>query len=1192
MGRDLLAQDYILKQITASLIYPEEKIGKKFWDKVYKKSISIYGQREIPINTFNKVWIIPDKAIIYENKDTAFIIESHLKVMMESDYLALNKSIDTHKITEKELNADDVHQLSDVSTSIMRNIILPIIEEEVNNGENFALLRQIYQSLILAAWFNHNLKESLLGQVYVDQNKILGIDVKDKTIKDKIYQQYLEAFKKGVFHYIKEDYDPSSQIMIPRKYFSGGATLQAKKLITDGDDRKVGERGITVEDYSMLVEGTTVGQLHKASSFLLGTHDNLSEQKITPEGLVSYLAELKTQGEDIRLIFIMKAVMATILNRPDLLKKGQNIDPHKFVDALERLDEYSTTEAKCIITKSGLEEDYNPIIKELAAFIGDASAKTPSSAINPLEMQNRKEFLEGALRRYEQGDIPKIINFGDKHGVAYDLERILHAAYQSAEEGRQLKIIGHGDVWDRGHQNFRNFEILKELKRLAEENSNISVHFLLGNHDVWIPQSILLNDSQAQRNWLPQEGQKVVDEFQDHKVNIKELALFVLENFELMHIDELGFLHVHAGIPMDKDGNPLMTRNQIEALNNEFEGFKKNLKKNSSLLDEDQAKQKLAIFLERASPLFWTREEEWVSHLIESTPEDQIEIDEGNKTKVLKKIGALLKEKAIKEKKVLNKNQLDKKVQDNWAKFLIKYQVLFRELGIVFKIIDHPLEINTKKLNNFLDQLGIAGVFFGHIHRPKVWNIANKIICIDVEEGDPGHLNVTATEGFTFDGMMRSVNDNLVKSNVIISNLKKQIARFDAQLTKESTPTPATAPEEDRVPIKTSSPAQTISKEIQHKEIKIPKEKMEQSFQKVDIRWSDGTFGLVARTSTKPSGALIVSNIKIDKQKISGIYSKDLQASPYRVDESLFIDEGETLKIGRNTQLQKYVFVVNGKTFLVEKNNQHQYILVKSKNPIKEEHFLLSRVIENRPSSMSVKTQKGERSSTTVEFFSSLDNKKIALKTLKGLFHRLSVKYITPSSVRQNLGFSGNTVDYQIIQAQQSLNNGNPQAAVEAMGQVIRLLKEVDFEAIDKSNFPLADMINEMEIALKVLEELKTKGLTDKNMDIFYEKLKVGENGLALKQTLGYKEKVGGVNLNPNLLNFITEGNGIDFEVPATPINIENINIDGYIPIIFRIIPIINLPLFLLGSDHSSNDASNLSSVKNLEAHSNRISSR
>ena len=36
MGRDLLAEDYMLKQITASLIYPEDAIGKKFWKRIYE----------------------------------------------------------------------------------------------------------------------------------------------------------------------------------------------------------------------------------------------------------------------------------------------------------------------------------------------------------------------------------------------------------------------------------------------------------------------------------------------------------------------------------------------------------------------------------------------------------------------------------------------------------------------------------------------------------------------------------------------------------------------------------------------------------------------------------------------------------------------------------------------------------------------------------------------------------------------------------------------------------------------------------------------------------------------------------------------------------------------------------------------------------------------------------------------------
>ena len=45
-----------------------------------------------------------------------------------------------------------------------------------------------------------------------------------------IYQRYLKAFKKGVYNYIKEEPDPMTQEMIPRKYFSGGEVFMAKYL--------------------------------------------------------------------------------------------------------------------------------------------------------------------------------------------------------------------------------------------------------------------------------------------------------------------------------------------------------------------------------------------------------------------------------------------------------------------------------------------------------------------------------------------------------------------------------------------------------------------------------------------------------------------------------------------------------------------------------------------------------------------------------------------------------------------------------------------------------------------------------------------------------------------------------------------------------------------------------------------------
>ena len=94
LGRDMLAQDYILKQLTASLMYPEEELGKKFWDKVYKRAEEEFGTSEIPVNTFNKVWILPETATVYEHEQTVYIVDSRFKVMLDSDYRAMDSSVE------------------------------------------------------------------------------------------------------------------------------------------------------------------------------------------------------------------------------------------------------------------------------------------------------------------------------------------------------------------------------------------------------------------------------------------------------------------------------------------------------------------------------------------------------------------------------------------------------------------------------------------------------------------------------------------------------------------------------------------------------------------------------------------------------------------------------------------------------------------------------------------------------------------------------------------------------------------------------------------------------------------------------------------------------------------------------------------------------------------------------------------
>ena len=225
MGRDLLAQDYLLKQLTASLMYPEDELGKKFWAKVKKRAAEEYGIADLPAETYNKVWIVPERAAVYEYNGQAFVVDSHLKVMLAQDYLALQQSIGRTEHGLAQLG-DQLDANNKLISSVIRDVLVPEIQKEVNSGETFAKLRQVYHSMILAAWFKNNLKESLLGHVYVNQQKIAGVDVNDPKIKEKIYDQYLKAFNLGVYNYIKEEYDPQLDDYAPRQYFSGGAGFE------------------------------------------------------------------------------------------------------------------------------------------------------------------------------------------------------------------------------------------------------------------------------------------------------------------------------------------------------------------------------------------------------------------------------------------------------------------------------------------------------------------------------------------------------------------------------------------------------------------------------------------------------------------------------------------------------------------------------------------------------------------------------------------------------------------------------------------------------------------------------------------------------------------------------------------------------------------------------------------------------
>ncbi len=678
MGRDLLAQDYMLKQLSASLLYPEKALGRQVWKKIYALAGEKYQTTRIPVETFNKVWIVPDEAVVYVSGDKVLIVRSHLKVMLEADYLAMNQG-SRSRDPGPQTGSDD----GSITRKVIREVVLPALETEVNSGENFCLLRQIYHAMILSTWFKRHVKDGVLGRGYSERNKVGGIDLADKEDKNRIWKQYVKAYKKGVFNYVKEETDEVTHEVIPRKYFSGGF---------HHDPAMVTEHQVSGAELAAAAQAGQVGQYD----------------------VVTTRFNLAASG--------------------DFGKREKNLVPHPERKAL------------------------------LQAGI------------------SRLETLVGKINKE---NLPVMIFFGDKHGQAEDLRNIVYQAEvfvssRGIQSGKKMTIVGHGDAFDRGTQNVEVFLLLKRLKEIEKENpGRVEVHLLWGNHDVLFMQAVLLDDRKAMGGWLSSGGGQTYMNFQGVSMNREDVAVFMLENFELYYVDEWGILHVHAGIPMDKDGVPGITIARLGEWQHELNVLRDRLKAGrKEFLANAESLKKLEEFFQQKEllPLLWVLSKGWLDYVADPDNQDII-IDQQNKEKVFSLfydvVGAFYGGLSAEQRAAM--------FAERWKDFVLAREDFLRERGVRFDIITKEKKISRSVLDNFMLRLGVNGVVFGHIHQRV--NIDNKIVGIDVEDDDPGHFMLD-DQGLGFNSLRRGQGEPVVSLSRYLDNMKGEIASLKEQLSE------------------------------------------------------------------------------------------------------------------------------------------------------------------------------------------------------------------------------------------------------------------------------------------------------------------------------------------------------------------------------------------------------------------------
>ncbi len=222
IGKIFLESDLKLKKDTALATSPSTSEGKKYWDLLYKKANELFATQAVTIPTLTRPWIVPDEIIIRVSAEGAYIYKATLKVMLEADYLG-GQGTDV-RAQDYSFSDARLKELNQYSSQLIKELIIPGLNKKINTSKEYAPLRQVYYSLILAKWFKANYYGK--GGTYswlVDRKQLNGLTSNQPVDIQNYFKQYQASFKDG--EYNQQEQIKTLQGQNIRSYFSGGIAL-------------------------------------------------------------------------------------------------------------------------------------------------------------------------------------------------------------------------------------------------------------------------------------------------------------------------------------------------------------------------------------------------------------------------------------------------------------------------------------------------------------------------------------------------------------------------------------------------------------------------------------------------------------------------------------------------------------------------------------------------------------------------------------------------------------------------------------------------------------------------------------------------------------------------------------------------------------------------------------------------------
>ncbi|MEI7999597.1 MAG: hypothetical protein WCH62_08865, partial [Candidatus Omnitrophota bacterium] len=283
---------------------------------------------------------------------------------------------------------------------------------------------------------------------------------------ESIYQRYLQAFKKGVYNYIKEEPDTLTNQLISRKYFSGGFTathLSNFAMTINTELPKDFDKAMNVQKMVLVMANfKRVPQMEKNKAMVVSRREFLKQAVAITAGLLTLPVSVQAKESEQKVL--LRSKLSALKSETDLDKRDAIIHEIQWIilgwkrnkDIKPLILDFVSMMSDDDWRRNGgvLESLYNvaPAFSGLEngffTMISSRRQEIEAGVISPIaiwKVYRNLEFIKVAKRRNESNQ------FSLARAVTYEIERYSQPLSDKNIEG----MVGFIDKISRQYENYR-----------------------------------------------------------------------------------------------------------------------------------------------------------------------------------------------------------------------------------------------------------------------------------------------------------------------------------------------------------------------------------------------------------------------------------------------------------------------------------------------------------------------------------------------------------------------------------------------------------------------------------------------------------------------------------------------------------------------------------------------------------------